>query len=88
MTSSFFTSCGNFVYNITMIDYLGKVVFGGDPREGNPKQELYQQGVQTGSLGLLITNIVYMIFSLVHHKVLSTLGKHLAILGKFFKLAI
>ncbi|KAK7485302.1 hypothetical protein BaRGS_00023401 [Batillaria attramentaria] len=74
--AAFFTGGSMFLFITCVTDYVGKVLYGGDP-EADPESEeyeLYGQGLRTGSLGMLILNLAYVAFSLVHRRVLSFLG--------------
>ncbi|XP_076449328.1 uncharacterized protein LOC143285791 [Babylonia areolata] len=75
-TSMFFMAGTWQSFNICATDYLGKVVYGGDP-DTHPHSRhyaAYQQGITTGSLGVLMLNIAYVVVNLLQKKILALIG--------------
>lgn len=76
-TSMFFMAGAWQSFNICTTDYLGKVIYGGDP-EADPNSQsyaAYQQGMRTGSFGVLLLNVSYVIVNLLQRKLLAVAGK-------------
>ncbi|KAK7115327.1 uncharacterized protein [Littorina saxatilis] len=63
-------------FNTCITDYLGKVIYHGDP-EADPDSlsyAAYQRGLTTGSFGVLVLNVAYVITNLLQKKLLTVLG--------------
>nr|KAG5707802.1 hypothetical protein BaRGS_015962 [Batillaria attramentaria] len=74
--STYFNIGVVFLYTLTSSDFIGKAVFGGDPQAapGSEKLMNYQSGVRMASWGFLVYYCTYVLFSMVHSRVLSFLG--------------
>lgn len=79
-TSMFFMAGAWQSFNTCMTDYLGKVLYGGDPEAdaGSQSYTAYQQGMRTGSFGILLLNVAYVIFNLLQRALLAVVGKLMA----------
>nr|KAG5704535.1 hypothetical protein BaRGS_003846 [Batillaria attramentaria] len=74
--ASFFMAGSVQSYNLCVTDYVGKVIFSGDPEAdpGSQSYAAYQEGLRAGSLGMLFLNSAYILFNLVHRKILNCFG--------------
>ncbi|XP_076470473.1 uncharacterized protein LOC143300583 [Babylonia areolata] len=74
---SMFFMCGAWQsFNVCTTDYLGKVIYRGDPDADPDSQSYtaYQQGMRTGSSGVLLLNGVYVVVNFMQKKVLTVAG--------------
>lgn len=74
---SMFFMCGAWQsFNVCATDYLGKVIYAGDPDAAPESQSYasYQKGMRTGSLGVLILNGVYVVVNFMQKRLLTTAG--------------
>ncbi|KAK7494538.1 hypothetical protein BaRGS_00014191, partial [Batillaria attramentaria] len=69
--------CGAYFMFSMMSDYLGKAVYGGNPaaKPGSVSLEKYRAGVRTATWGYLVVSVTYLLFNLVHRRVLAYLGQ-------------
>ncbi|KAL8598602.1 hypothetical protein ACOMHN_013485 [Nucella lapillus] len=74
--ATFFTGCSTLIYNVTIADYVGKKVYGGNPQADPDSEEyaLYQQGMRTGAMCVLIMSLTYITSALSQNKVLSVIS--------------
>ncbi|KAL8600449.1 hypothetical protein ACOMHN_010154 [Nucella lapillus] len=74
---SMFFMCGAWQsFNVCATDYLGKVIYCGDP-DADPESQsyaAYQQGLRSGSLGVLILNGIYVVVNFMQRRLLTTAG--------------
>ena len=77
-TSMFFMAGAWQSFNTCMTDYLGKVLYGGDPEADANSQpyKAYQKGMRTGSFGVLLLNVAYVIANLLQRQLLAVAGRH------------
>ncbi|XP_076469824.1 uncharacterized protein LOC143300160 isoform X2 [Babylonia areolata] len=71
---SMFFMCGAWQsFNVCITDYLGKVIYHGDPDADPDSQSYaaYQQGMLTGSSGVLLLNGIYVVVNFLQKKVLT-----------------
>lgn len=74
---SMFFMCGAWQsFNVCATDYLGKVIYDGDP-DADPESQsymAYQKGMRSGSLGVLILNGIYVVVNFMQKRLLTTAG--------------
>ncbi|KAK7462556.1 hypothetical protein BaRGS_00038412, partial [Batillaria attramentaria] len=74
--SAYFSIGVIYMFALMSSDYVGKAIYGGDPRAkpGSPSLMNYQAGVRMASWGFLVYYCVYMLFNPFHERVLARLG--------------
>lgn len=74
--AGFFSASNIFIFYITIADFVGKVIYGGNPQAqaGSEDYSLYQQGMRTAALCVLFLNVAYMISALCQNRVLALIG--------------
>ncbi|KAK7497690.1 hypothetical protein BaRGS_00011085 [Batillaria attramentaria] len=75
--SGMFFTCGTsnmFTYYIS--DYVGKAVYGGNPRADADSDDLadYLTGVRSAAWGILVYMVTYLLINFVHTRILAVIG--------------
>ncbi|KAK7446248.1 hypothetical protein BaRGS_00040277, partial [Batillaria attramentaria] len=72
----FFTTGAHDMFAYMISDYVGKAVYGGDPRAeaGSNQLHSYMAGVRNTAWGMLTYSVSYLLINLVHTRLLAILG--------------
>lgn len=75
--SAYFSIGVIYMFALMSTDYVGKAIYGGDPRAEPESEGLvkYQAGVRMAAWGFLVYYCVYMVFNPFHERVLARLGE-------------
>ncbi|KAK7497295.1 hypothetical protein BaRGS_00011589 [Batillaria attramentaria] len=71
-----FSMGASYMFTYFISDYVGKAVYGGDPRADVDSDDLanYLTGVRTVAWGILVFMVTYLLISLVHTRILAAIG--------------
>ncbi|XP_076447135.1 uncharacterized protein LOC143284315 [Babylonia areolata] len=74
--TTFFNADVVMMYAMTVSDFVGKTVYGGDPRAAPVSDSVsrYQEGMKTASWALLLYFCTYLLSSILHPRILACLG--------------
>ncbi|XP_076455414.1 uncharacterized protein LOC143290000 isoform X2 [Babylonia areolata] len=75
LTTGFAAACCS-MYTFGMSDFVGKGVYGGDPKAelGSDSLSRYEKGVEMASLALVVCFVTYLVTSILHPRILACLG--------------
>ncbi|KAL8584572.1 hypothetical protein ACOMHN_002302 [Nucella lapillus] len=80
---AFFSGSCIFTFNVTLADYVGKIIYGGSPHADPNSMEflLYQEGLHKAALCIVIVNIAFVTSALCQNKILAAIGPKTEYLG-------
>jgi hypothetical protein len=73
----FFGLCTNYAYFVYVTNYVGQVIYEGDPNAdaASDAYAQYVEGVHIASLGMLTFYCLFVVFNLLHNKILQKIGQ-------------